>query len=80
MMALLSVSSVTTSFISCPLPSSCTSPLNCMCSYVTLQASQTATDFDTELAQPISIICSDIIWVQDRFWIFTQRAFETSKR
>ena len=35
-------------------------------------ASQTATDFATELAQPFSFVCSDIIWVQDRFCIFTQ--------
>ena len=55
-------------------------PLNCMCSLVTLQASQTATDFAAELAQPFSFVCSDIIWVRDRFCTFTQMAFETSKR
>ena len=37
--------------------------LNCMCSQVTLQASQTVTDFATDLAQSISFVCSDIIWV-----------------
>ena len=47
---------------------------------MTLQASHAATDFATELAQLISFVCSDIIWVQDRFCTFTQIAFETSKR
>ena len=55
-------------------------PLNSMCSLVTLQASPAATDFTTELAQPFSFTCGDIIWVQDRFCTFTQIAFETSKR
>ena len=72
-MAVLSVSSVTTSFISYPLPTP--PPLKL---YVTLQTSQTVTDFARELAQPISFVCSDIIWVQDRFCTFTQMAFETS--
>ena len=51
--------------MSSPLP--LLPPLNCMCSLVTIQASQTATDFVTELAQLITFVCSDIIWVQDRF-------------
>ena len=78
-MAVLSVLSLTTSFVSCPLPLSY-SPLNSMCSLVTLQVSQAATDFTTELAQPFSFAYSDIIWVLDRFCTFTQIAFETSKR
>ena len=79
MMPVFSVSSVTTSFVSCPLPLHYP-PLNSMCLLVTLQASQVTTDFTTELAQPFSFACSDIIWVQDRFCTFTQMTFETIKR
>ena len=54
--------------------------LNSMSSEVILQASQAATEFTSELTQPFSLACSDIIWVPDRFGTFTQMAFETSKR
>ena len=60
LMAVVSVSSVTTSSISCSVRPP-TPPLNCMCSEVTFQVSQTTTDFATELAQPISFDFSDII-------------------
>ena len=78
MMVDFSVSSVTTSIVSCPLPSP-TPYLYSMCSEVTLQASQTEIDVTIELAQPFCFSCSAIIWMLDRFCSFTQRLLKPAR-